>query len=291
MITPTTPSAARAEWEQLEGRIARGEHYLDEVLGEIKRDAYTDLVATWVPGGSRRILKTDLFEEACGPDELVSSLVDRFDRVVGMDLSLATAARASRRVGGSRTSFLVADVRRLPFRDGSLPTVLSPSTLDHFRDPSDLGLSLHELRRCLAADGHAVVTLDNRRNVFDPLLRLVKCLGLVPFFLGRSYRSEELRSEMEAAGFAVTAETAIVHSPRLLATGSVWLARRSGSRRLLAWVHAGIRAMQSWGEGRWCYRTGCFIAALGSPAEASRPAATGRASDDATHRSAAAAGA
>ncbi|MEE2775440.1 MAG: class I SAM-dependent methyltransferase [Acidobacteriota bacterium] len=256
------------EWEELEGRIGRSGHYLDAVLGEIKRDAYLRLVEGWRGSAKGRLLKTDLFEEAYGPDSLMPHLATSFASIVGIDISLNTvvaagAVRASPLAGSPPGHRLVADVRHLPFADRCFDLVLSPSTLDHFHEPADLGRSLTQILRTLGPRGRTVVTLDNRQNIGNPLLRVAKLLGRVPFYLGRSYRIGELAAEMKAAGFDVCGRTAIVHNPRLLATGSVWLARRTGSPRLLAWVHSRLRAMQRWETARFRYFTGSFVAALG----------------------------
>jgi SAM-dependent methyltransferase len=156
---------------------------------------------------------------------------------------------------------VAADARHLPFADGAIDFVLSPSTLDHFADPSDLGRSLRELARVLKPDGRLIVTLDNRQNIFDPLLRLAGRLGLVPYYLGRSYRMRELIDELKAAGLKASETAAIIHNPRLVATGTVFIANRLGWRPFTRLVQKTLIAAQRFGETRWRFRTGCFIAA------------------------------
>ena len=53
-------------------------HYLDAFLGDLKRRAHLDLVERW-SGRSKagRVLKTDLFEEAMGPDAYHPELGNR----------------------------------------------------------------------------------------------------------------------------------------------------------------------------------------------------------------------
>ena len=117
-----------------------------------------------------------------------------------------------------------------------------------------------------------IITLDNRQNIFDPLLRLANRLGKVPFFLGRSYSVKELRRELESSGFAVQETTAIVHHPRMTGVASVAIARRLGSRAFTRFFEASFRSMQNLERTRFRYYSGCFVAALATRAAADRAA-------------------
>jgi len=248
-----------ARWDDVARRMETKPHYLDPFLGELKRQAHLDLVGRW--GGAPaegRTLKTDLFEEALGPDAF---LTDLQGSLVALDVSPAIAHEARQRDPGRRAAYVAADVRRLPFADGSFALIVSPSTLDHFADPADLGRSLGELARVLDPAGRLIITLDNRQNVFDPLLRLVIRLGRAPYYIGRSYTVDELRAELEAAGLMVLETTAILHNPRLMATGAVAIANRLGWPPLIRLVRRALTAAQRLEGTRWRYRTGSFVAA------------------------------
>jgi SAM-dependent methyltransferase len=223
---------------------------------------HLQLIQRWggIPAAGR-VLKTDLFEEAMGPDALLEDLTRGRGDVVGMDVSTSIACRARERDGNGRLQHLTADVRQLPFADATFALIVSPSTLDHFAQPQDLGRSLLELARILAPDGKLIITVDNRQNVFDPLLRLAHRLGWVPYYLGRSYRVEELQAELEAAGFQVEATTAILHNPRLMAVAAVALAKKLQWPFLTALVQRTLVAAQRLEHSRWCYFTGSFVAA------------------------------
>ena len=252
---------------RLEGRA----HYLDSFLGELKRREHLRLLRDWgalVPRS--RLLKTDLFEEAVGPDALLDALHAEVGEAHAIDVSAAVVQRARRRLGAARALCQVADVRELPYADGSFSTVLSTSTLDHFEDPADLGKSLREIRRVLAAGGRLVITLDNRQNLFDPLLRLASRLGWSPYYLGRSYRVDELRRELTAAGFEVEATTAILHNPRMVAVGAVRLARWSRIPALVTAVERLLLEAQRLERTRWRYSTGSFVAAVARRADRPR---------------------
>ncbi len=250
-------------WSRALAHVEAGSHHLDAFLGRQKREAHLRLARDW--GALRRdgrLLKTDCFEEAAGPDAFLAELRAEVGEAWGIDLSPAVVQRARLRHRRSSVRWAVADVRRLPFADGWFDTIVSTSTLDHFADPADLGRSLRELRRVLAPGGRLVVTLDNRQNVFDPLLRLAYRLGALPFFVGHSCSIAELRGELAAAGFEVGATTAILHNPRLVAVASVRFARWTRWRALGSAVERLLLAAQRLEHSSWRYRTGSFIAAL-----------------------------
>jgi len=255
-------------WDAVFRWRARRSFHLDRFLGGLKRRAHLSLIRRWggVPGAGR-VLKTDLFEEADGAGRYLEALRQAGNAVVGMDISPAICGRAARHSGAARCCYAAADVRRLPFADGAFELIISPSTLDHFAAPADLGASLRELRRVLGKGGRLIVTLDNRHNVFDPLLRLAGRLRLTPFFLGRSYALPEVVAELEAAGFEVLDTAAILHGPRLVPALSVALARRLGWRWLRRLVHRLLLRAQALEGTRWKYRTASLVAALGEVRE------------------------
>ncbi len=258
-------------WGEVPGRLDDGRHYLDPFVGELKRRRHLRLVREW--GGLEadgRLLKTDAFEEAMGSDSFLAELCGEVGEVWGMDIAPAVVRRAHVRSGSPDVRWTVADARRLPFPDGHFSTIVSTSTLDHFPDPRDLGRSLRELLRVLRPGGSLVLTLDNRQNVFDPLLRLAVRLGALPYYVGRSYTVHELRDELLAAGFDVLETTAILHNPRLTAVLSMKLARWCRFGPVIRGVERLLVAAQRLEGTRWRYRTGSFVAAVATrPATAS----------------------
>jgi SAM-dependent methyltransferase/ribosomal protein S18 acetylase RimI-like enzyme len=265
-LAPWKDDRRASAWDSSIQTIDRQGYYLDDFLADLKRDAYLTLIDRWggVPSNGR-VLKTDLFEEAMGPDAFLLELAAPRGLVIGMDVSMEATARAQQRDRKRHAQYLRADARYLPFADGSLALIVSPSTLDHFAKSSDLGESLRELWRVLAPEGRLIITLDNRQNVFDSLLRFANLLGMVPFFLGRSYTVKELRRELDAAGFNVLETTAIVHHPRMTAVGAVSVARRLGWGPFTRLVQSTLLSMQRLQSTRLQYLSGCFVAALAAP--------------------------
>ncbi len=252
-----------ASWNRTMQSLDTRGYYLDTFLADMKRAAYLSLIERW--GGvpcEGRVLKTDLFEEAMGADAFLADLSRSNSILLGMDVSMEAAVRARHRDDRRLACYITADARNLPFASDSFALIVSPSTLDHFSNPSDLGHSLRELTRTLTPDGRLIITLDNRQNVFDPVLRLANRVGLVPFYLGRSYTVKELRRELEAAGLTVLDTTAIVHHPRLTAVAAVGAAKRIPWSLPMRAVQATLLKSQRLQDTRVQYFSGCFVAAL-----------------------------
>lgn len=196
-----------------------------------------------------------------GPDAFLTALSSYGGPTIGMDISRAVAHRAQARDIGPQARYVVADTCCLPFGNDSFALVVSPSTLDHFPDPHDLDTSLRELARVLTPGGRLIITLDNRQNVFDPLLRLVNRLGWTPYYLGRSYTVRELREALGLAGFVVQETTAILQCPRLTAVAAVMLAKKLRWPPLAALVQRALIAAQRLERTRFRYYLGSFVAA------------------------------
>ena len=269
----STPSDANGGsnhryWNEVGRQVGNRLPRLDPFLGELKRDAYLKLVERWAPGQTcGAILKTDLFEEAFGTDSLVPGLAAEAEVVVGFDISDRITRMADSKTEPGNRVFIVSDARKLPFGDRSFDLIVSPSTLDHFQDHRDLGVSLKELARVLKPSGRLIISLDNRQNIGDPLLRAVNRLGWLPFYLGKSYTVTELRQELQAAGFHVRETTAILHNPRLFAVAGIAIARKLNWKVLEGLVERLLRTTQGLEHTRLRYFTGSFVAAVATRRE------------------------
>jgi SAM-dependent methyltransferase len=240
------------------------DHHLDPVWRTHSDAVYGALLARWLPSRPlRRILKTDLFDEAVA-DGVYRVVQERADRVTGFDVSPRIAGAACAR--HSRLEGIVADARRLPFDDGEFDAVVSLSTLDHFPRRQDIGLALRELHRVLARDGTLVITLDNRSNPVVAVRNLLpypllRGFGLVPYRMGATCTSRGLVALLTACHFHVHEVTFVVHCPRLIAVLAARLVERSVSTaraRFLRLLDACERL------DRWPTRaiTGYYTAAL-----------------------------
>jgi SAM-dependent methyltransferase len=106
----------------------------------------------------------------------------------------------------------VADVRELPFRDGSFDAIYSMGTIEHFRD---YDRAVAELARVLRPGGRAIVGVPNRHDPFlRPLLAAVlQALRIYGYGYEKAFSRRALRGMLERAGLEVVAETGILFMP------------------------------------------------------------------------------
>jgi len=194
--------------------------YLDPLVAAQKRAVHLDWISRNLPPDLRigTVLKTDLFEEAYGPDELLFTLSVDAGLKIGFDINPETVSRAAGRQSDHACRFLNADVRRMPLADESVDVVLSNSTLDHFDTEREIEQSLRELTRVLKPGGIMLVTLDNPRNPLFFLLRASLPWTGVPFRLGKTLSLRKLLRVLDRAGLEVQSTDWLIHNPRFLST-------------------------------------------------------------------------
>ena len=181
------------------------------------------LLTRWFSAGQvERLLKTDLFDEAYG-DGLFSMLKSKAKGVVGVDVSTVIVNASVERHIGLRAS--TADVRCLPFKESVFDVIVSNSTLDHFKTQDEIVGSLRELHRVLKTGGQLVITIDNLANPVIALrntllFRLLYRLGIVPYYVGKSFGPRRLSLELYQVGFDPLETTSIMHCPRVFAVAA-----------------------------------------------------------------------
>jgi SAM-dependent methyltransferase len=158
-----------------------------------------------------RVLKTDLWDEAKNT-RILAWAARRGARAFGIDISPPIAARARAAFDRGALHAAVADVRELPFADGSFDAVYSMGTIEHFRDSER---ALAEIVRVLRPGGRAIVGVPNRHDPFlRPLLSAaLQAVGMYGYGYEKSYSRRSLREMLERAGLRVAAETAILFIP------------------------------------------------------------------------------
>ncbi len=250
-------------WETL---VSDWAHHNPQVLWRLHSDSVNQsLLERWLPECEiGAILKTDLFDEAFGRG-LMTPLVARARTVYGIDVARAVVAAARRRepkINGVR-----ADVRKLPFSDGAFDAIVSISTLDHFRDRSDIDVAIAELHRALRPGGRLILTLDNAANPLVALrnalpFRTLHAIRLAPYFVGPTYGPRGLARALAAAGFRTLDATATLHCPRVFAVPIASLVQRHGgerAQRALARTLYGFERLSRWPTR---YLTGHYVAVL-----------------------------
>jgi SAM-dependent methyltransferase len=188
------------------------------------------------------MLKTDLFDEACGEMHLIGSVGERY-LALGIDCDAATARAARQRLvsEGRPAQCIVADVRRLPFRSTCLVTILSVSTLDHLATKAEIELALHELRRVLGPGGRLLLTMDNPHNPEVALrailpARLVRMLRAEAFPLGSTVGPAEGREMLLRVGLQVVHQAHVEHAPRYIAIRVATQIDRACHRTSTPWL-------------------------------------------------------
>lgn len=223
-----------SRWDELGARESPA-WYLDPVVALQKREVHVDLLRRVLEQAPppRRVLKTDLFEEACGEDQLLGDFPSAAGLLCGLDTAFSEVLRTARRFPRLAGGLVTADLRRLPFRDEAFDFVLSTSSLDHFDTFAELEQALAEIARVLAPGGRLLITFDNLWNPLYHLLRSAGRAGLLPFPLGRTPSPRALPALLRRHGLEAEDRHWLIHNPRGVST-LVFLALR----RLLG-RHAG----------------------------------------------------
>ncbi|MCC7175509.1 MAG: class I SAM-dependent methyltransferase [Bryobacterales bacterium] len=208
-------------------------------------------------------LKTDAFDEAVG-EGVYQVLRGAARKGYLMDVSPSTCSQAAARCGGLAAA--ACDIRRLPFREESLDLVISLSTLDHFSSVVEIEQALRSIYRVLRPGGRLLLTLDNLSNPLVRLrnsvpARLLEKTGLVPFPVGVTLCSRQLRGLLERVGYRVESLGTLMHVPRAPAVAWAGLldrwnwasARGASCRAFLA-----LEFLSRLPTARW---TGNYIAA------------------------------
>jgi SAM-dependent methyltransferase len=171
------------------------------------------LAAHLSPLAGLRLLKTDLWDEAKNT-RILAWAARRGARAFGIDISMPTVVQAraafTHDCGPLRAG--AADVRALPFLDGSFDAVYSMGTIEHFEETEQ---AMREIARVMKPGGRAIIGVPNRHDPFlRPLLVVaLQAVGLYAYGSEKCYSRRALREMIERAGLVVDTETAILFIP------------------------------------------------------------------------------
>lgn len=139
--------------------------YTSDRPGDVRRFVFVerrDIVLEMTPAKPGRVL-----DIGAGPGVFTRQLLDRGASCWVVDLSPLMVATARRQFAGEASAmFIVGDIDRLPFADGSFDVALCVGVLQYL--PS-LDLALRELARVVAPGGKIILTFPNEES---PLNRL-----------------------------------------------------------------------------------------------------------------------
>ena len=168
-------------WDRAAERVV-AEPYLDPLVADAKRRAHLALLDRWLPPlDGTSVLKTDLWEEAVGGDELLFTLARRAREATGIDVSgrIVELARGSAATNGAGVTLTQADVLRLPFGDGAFDVVYLVAVLGEIAGRDAF---LREAHRVLRPGGTLSVSEhvpDPDRISADEVARLASAAGFV----------------------------------------------------------------------------------------------------------------
>ncbi len=179
-----------------------------------------------------RILKTDLWDEAKN-SEILRWTQEAGAEAFGIDISPSIARQAAEVMAPRRRNLAVADLRALPFVDGSFDLIYSMGTIEHF---DQYRQALAEIHRVTRPGGKAIIGVPNK---LDPFLRplmvfVLQKLGLYGYGREKSFTAAQLGRRIEAAGFAVEKLTGILFMPGWLRMAELWLRVRGSTLERLA---------------------------------------------------------
>ena len=112
-------------------------HYMVSISGVARQDRVLDV--------------------ACGPGACTLAFAERCRRAVGLDPSpelVAQAREAAARRGAGNAAFMVGEVERMAFRDGSFDAVVCRFSFHHFTDPARV---FAEMARVVGPRGWMVI--------------------------------------------------------------------------------------------------------------------------------------
>lgn len=267
--TVTTPqdwtSAQAAHYWDNVSRQIEGHYYHDTLVGRFKRDVHLRLIARWSDDLEHKvILKTDLFEEAHGPDQFLFDLQADKGILIGIDISPVITAKAKRRAaehGRASCAFVTCDVRALPFRGQALDVIVSNSTLDHFSEQRSMQHAFAELHRVLKPSGTLIVTLDNKYSISHLITRMKDLVRRNPFYIGETCSRRALTSMLLDAGFVVSETTTIVHGLQNHGTRLMAILKKLNSPLMNQATSTLFGYLERLGRTRTGCITGAFIAA------------------------------
>lgn len=194
------------------------------------------LLRDQAPQGTRAI------EVGSGPGHDSLPLAERGFQVHGVDWSRAglQAGRELYRDEGFSLHAVCADIRALPFADGSFDFVWNAGVLEHFRD-DDVARILSEMRRIARPGGTVLAVVPNRHYFWYQAHLALKRLFRREhqYSFERAFTARYLVSQFRSCGFEHVSMTGThLHpAPSFLVPKTGWLTRLFA--RLCAPLEAG----------------------------------------------------
>jgi len=209
-------------WESLAKKVSEEGYYAKStILGKYKRDFVLDVIRNWnLEINNKIILKTDLFEEAFGPDEILFSISRDYKpkRVYGIDISNRVIAKVKnnciKKTPNKKIILQNEDLKKLSFKDNYFDLIISQSTLDHFEDLNDLNRVMKELYRVLKSRGKLLFSINNKHNfLFYLIHEFQRIFRLMYVYSSGCFTRNQLKIITHKGGFKFLNETAVYSVP------------------------------------------------------------------------------
>jgi SAM-dependent methyltransferase len=212
-MRPTWDALATGDTATYVGDPARGREELDALFGRLGAD----------PRGGLAV------EVGCGPGRMTAALAERFDRVLGLDVSPVMVARAREAVPHPSVEFRAISGDRLDgVEDGSVDVLVCYLVLQHLPSVGHVLGYLREFGRVLAPDGEAFVQLPVLDGGLVPRAWRAARTAALPLvrrgpdrsaaFRGTRVTEEELSRGVRDAGLRVLARDTGPDAPYRFAT-------------------------------------------------------------------------
>jgi len=202
-------------WDNIARKIRKSP--VQKQIAIYKRKEYINLIKSWIKNkNKKKVLKTDLFEEAFGDDYFFDYLNKNFSEAIGIDISQVIVNKTKKRLKRKTQKvfkFVNDDIKSTKFKNNYFDTIISSSTLDHLRK-RDMIKSLKEIHRILKKNGQLILSIDNKDNLLYYLgFRINKFFNLSGYPLVSCYSLKELLEIVNNCGFKVKQYTSIVNIP------------------------------------------------------------------------------
>lgn len=210
----------------------------------------------------KKILKTDLYEEAFKEGDFLFWIFRQNAKMFGMDISYKIARRATVHAEGLNIVFkncITSDIRSCAFKDESFDLIISNSTIDNLIT-EEASPAIIELRRILKPDGIIILTLDNANNPLYSLGYLIeKYLKTNKYYQAQCYSVKKAKQLVEQNNFTIQDITAIVHIPTPFNKIALLLSRIFG-KNADKLIRNFVTVFSKMGNKRTKFFTGWFIA-------------------------------
>jgi ubiquinone/menaquinone biosynthesis C-methylase UbiE len=170
-------------------------------------------------GWLKKIPKGKALDEGCGTAQYTISLAMLGFNVVGIDFSSKLLKIAKEKVKkykvSRKCSFVLGDIRKLPFRDSSFDAVLSAGIIEHVPETEKC---IQQINRVLKPNGYLIIHVPHKISFFTINKILQKLFGIWSSGYEKSFTKPSFRTLLRKNGFTIIKEVTPEIEPRSFVT-------------------------------------------------------------------------